>query len=313
MYIAAWIPNHQYYHGDSVVHNGRVFRVIQPHRSQSDWAPDVTPSLWGAGQYITEDSSEHSFYTPPPGPPPAYPEPFNGVSMPDPGIQGGKVNMPGFPSMPRFDHAQMPTYPPMSPFFPNVDHVPSGQFPQANPRSPVAAEVVSPGGRHQSSADWIRDAKARTQDFNMSGPKGPTTWILAERGQIPEYAIIAGRDENDDPLYAARNFHEGGLHLGWAGKRGASMSWGGGEIPLATYEVLTGDPDTIHWVSASSGGNARPVEGGYEADGKPLWIAQAMFSGKILPGKTAGWDSGAYIAHRGTENVVMDYNVLVYR
>lgn len=42
-----WEPGVQYNLGDSVLYNGSKYNIIQAHRSQSDWTPDVTPALWG--------------------------------------------------------------------------------------------------------------------------------------------------------------------------------------------------------------------------------------------------------------------------
>lgn len=32
--------------GERVQHKGILYKCIQPHTSQEDWAPDVTPALW---------------------------------------------------------------------------------------------------------------------------------------------------------------------------------------------------------------------------------------------------------------------------
>ena len=32
--------------GDRVQYNGTLYKCIQAHTAQSDWAPDVTPALW---------------------------------------------------------------------------------------------------------------------------------------------------------------------------------------------------------------------------------------------------------------------------
>lgn len=32
--------------GERIQHNGILYKCIQPHTSQEDWAPDVTPALW---------------------------------------------------------------------------------------------------------------------------------------------------------------------------------------------------------------------------------------------------------------------------
>src|SRR5690606_22876130 len=32
--------------GDLRAHGGTLYKCVQPHRSQSDWRPDVVPALW---------------------------------------------------------------------------------------------------------------------------------------------------------------------------------------------------------------------------------------------------------------------------
>lgn len=42
-----WNPDgYDYYAGERVKYNGLLYRCIQSHKSQSDWAPDVAVALW---------------------------------------------------------------------------------------------------------------------------------------------------------------------------------------------------------------------------------------------------------------------------
>ena len=45
----------------------------------------------------------------------------------------------------------------------------------------------------------------------------------------------------------------------------------------------------------------KPVEGGHEADGKPLFIAQARVDGSECPGKIQLGGEGALVAYGGEE------------
>ena len=59
---------------------------------------------------------------------------------------------------------------------------------------------------------------------------------------------------------------------------------------LDTYEVLVGDRRAVHWVEVNgrldlNALGARPVEGGHEADGTPLYIAQGHVNNGVHPGK----------------------------
>lgn len=42
----AWKINHAYQTGDRFRYLLKLYKVIQPHTSQVDWTPDITPSLY---------------------------------------------------------------------------------------------------------------------------------------------------------------------------------------------------------------------------------------------------------------------------
>ncbi len=44
--FAPWEPNVDYVVGNLRTHNEQLWKCIQPHKSQEDWAPDVAVSLW---------------------------------------------------------------------------------------------------------------------------------------------------------------------------------------------------------------------------------------------------------------------------
>ncbi|KAG9104961.1 hypothetical protein FRC07_009678, partial [Ceratobasidium sp. 392] len=45
--VNPWEPGTQYNIGDEVEYQGVRYKIVQPHRSQGDWTPDVVPALWG--------------------------------------------------------------------------------------------------------------------------------------------------------------------------------------------------------------------------------------------------------------------------
>ena len=58
------------------------------------------------------------------------------------------------------------------------------------------------------------------------------------------------------------------------------------------YEVLIGDMNRLRWVSANgklSAGSLgyRPVEGGHEKDGTPVYVARVPYKGSTHPGKAS--------------------------
>ena len=61
---------------------------------------------------------------------------------------------------------------------------------------------------------------------------------------------------------------------------------------LSKYEVLVGDPRALRWVNYRGRLNlqnlgARPVEGGREKDGTPLFVASAQHGPNVVPGKVS--------------------------
>lgn len=42
----AWKPDTAYTADQRIRYDGKLYRVVQAHTSQSDWAPDVTPALY---------------------------------------------------------------------------------------------------------------------------------------------------------------------------------------------------------------------------------------------------------------------------
>ncbi|XP_062566669.1 natterin-3-like [Saccostrea cucullata] len=67
------------------------------------------------------------------------------------------------------------------------------------------------------------------------------------------------------------------------------------------------------WVS-TSGSSIPPeaVRAGYEADGRPLFIARAIMSGTMTPGKCGYHLDGARIPYASSEHIVNCYEVLVF-
>lgn len=43
-----WLTDHAYIFGDRVRDEDILYKCIQPHTSQSDWQPHLTPALWVA-------------------------------------------------------------------------------------------------------------------------------------------------------------------------------------------------------------------------------------------------------------------------
>jgi len=89
-------------------------------------------------------------------------------------------------------------------------------------------------------SQWVAAAKQGTADVRRDGSPSPLVWVLVEGRNIPENALVGGKEKRK-PLYIARSFYEGGIHIGKAGRHlpsGAVIPYNGHEIPVDTYEVL---------------------------------------------------------------------------
>jgi len=112
-------------------------------------------------------------------------------------------------------------------------------------------------------------------------------WVrLAQGAPRPATALIAGQ-EAGQPVSICRAAYQNGIHPGkLLGNNGCSIGYGGREILLPQYEVLTGSPQTTRWVQ-SSGGQAVP--GAYIGGGEPgrpqLPVCRAPIPNGTITGK----------------------------
>lgn len=72
---------------------------------------------------------------------------------------------------------------------------------------------------------------------------GGGEWKTSSGGNVPQGAIVCGREANGTPLYAARANLNGGVHPGKVRPSfgAANIPWGGGEHKVNPYEVLVND------------------------------------------------------------------------
>jgi len=65
-------------------------------------------------------------------------------------------------------------------------------------------------------------------------------WVAGSGGQIPDGAVVCGREENGDPLFVARARINGGLHPGKIrfAFGTALIGFGSKEVQVNDYEVL---------------------------------------------------------------------------
>lgn len=58
VFFPAWTTGTEYAEGARVRYAGLLYRCVQAHISQDDWAPDLTPALWARVDDPTEEWPE---------------------------------------------------------------------------------------------------------------------------------------------------------------------------------------------------------------------------------------------------------------
>ncbi|KAK9760576.1 hypothetical protein K7432_015265 [Basidiobolus ranarum] len=144
-------------------------------------------------------------------------------------------------------------------------------------------------------------------------------WVYASGGSIPPNAVQGGVETDGKPLFIARQFYQGGLHIGKAAPhlKGIAIGFGGKEISLKDYYVLCGDARQLRWVECHgtcNPDNWKPIEAGHENDGKPLFVAKTRYDGGEHIGKVGTHlKGGMCFGYGGKEKTTKDaYYVLAY-
>ncbi|GBE83024.1 carbohydrate-binding module family 12 protein [Sparassis latifolia] len=328
-----WEPGTYYGPGSVVVYQGARYKIIQPHTSESGWEPPATPALWGR----EPDGAGYQDQ-----PPPAQSQGQVGgggynPSYVQPGPQQPQQPQGNYPPEKQWDQHQEQKVD-----IPHEERKKSWQD-----LSPERKKQLELGGglvaglaaigagyyayhEHQKGDEekkanvwalqnWLQEANARTLDFRQRGPRGPATWVLTEGVNIPPNAIPGG-EQNGQTLFICRGFQEGGLQIGKVSanpEQGAVIGYAHKEIRLPKYEILVGEQRALRWVDFRGRLhpeqlNARPVEGGREANGTPLFIAKAHYHNAVVPGKASEKLKGAFIPFANSEVTVEEYRVLCY-
>ncbi|KAJ7188488.1 carbohydrate-binding module family 12 protein [Mycena filopes] len=312
-----WEPGTPYSLGAVVEYEGHRYKIIQAHTSQSDWTPSAVPALWGrlddhdhGEDHHQQQHEQHHGHR--------ESERHHDSEKHHDGQEGQTVNV-------HREEREKHWY--------DLDDKRKKELEVGG--GLLAGAALLAGGyaafkSHEKNEEekkaqtwglqnWVHEAEARTEQYRQYGPRSPATWILNHGKEIPQGAIEVGR-EHSWSLYICRAFYEGGIQVGKASdafQKGAVIGYKHEEIQLGTYEILVGDMSGLRWVDASGPLDVdnlgyKPVEGGREPDGTPLYIAEAPYNGAVHPGKASKNLDGAYIPYDGTEKNVKMYRVLCF-
>ncbi|MCT4637351.1 MAG: DUF3421 domain-containing protein [Bacteroidales bacterium] len=138
-------------------------------------------------------------------------------------------------------------------------------------------------GKHLRSAHFAYGNREKSNaQFQIYIGNGK--WVASANGRVPLGAVVCGYDTDQKPLYAARAKYNGGIHIGkmkW-GFKGAHISYGGREIEVKEYEILT---EGTKWKSTTSGRlPVGCVVSGNDTEGNPAFVARAKMQRGVCPG-----------------------------
>lgn len=305
-----WEPGTQYNYGDIVEFEEHRYKIIEPHRSQSDWTPPVTPALWGrlshnddncCGEKQQEGYQQQQTYQ----------------------VQQSSYDQ-------QSQNQQQYNEPPV----PEEKHWYGDEATKKKLEigGGVAAAALLAGAglfaykKHEQHKElakthdhWIQEARERRDRYYSVRSHEAATWVLTEGQTIPEGAILVGREKTWN-LYICRAFHDNGIQVGKASQdfhHGAVLGYGNREVFVNEYEVLVGHMERLRWVPYSGRLNVRnlgfhPVEGGQENNGSLLYVAEAQYNGAVHPAKVGEHLDCAFVAYGGREEKVTEYRVLCY-
>ncbi|XP_065364664.1 uncharacterized protein LOC135957789 [Calliphora vicina] len=136
-------------------------------------------------------------------------------------------------------------------------------------------------------------------------------WINCANGAAPSMAVVAGHDSDGDTIYIGRAEYSGDLLPAKVvpNKGKAYVSFGGQEVEVESYEVLSGL--RYQWIPAANG-DVPPaaVKVGRAADGDFLYAGRGNYEGSLTVGKVHPSHGCLYIPYGDHEVKLTEYEVL---
>ena len=137
---------------------------------------------------------------------------------------------------------------------------------------------------------------------------GNVKWA-ASTGGLPADAFIGGSENNGSrKLAVCRAAYKGGTHPGKVVAGKCNIGWGGKEIVIGKFEVMTNKGVTLAWVKGPSAKGM--IIGGSER-GRSLPVCRAKYKSGTHPGKVVAGKCN--IGWGGKEIVLSTFEVLVQR
>jgi hypothetical protein len=179
------------------------------------------------------------------------------------------------------------TYPKCSKYFGPQSVVPAGSTPVSN--TPTNGTPANNGSTATPSAS----------------PGAGLAWVRGNGGAIPVNAVIGGQEPGRN-LPVCHGSYQNGVHPGKVVAGKCNIGWGGHEIQLTNFEILTNNSAKLRWVNGPSA--AGMVIGGQEP-GRSLPICRGSYQNGVHPGKVVAGKCN--IGWGGKEITLQTFEVLV--
>jgi len=280
--VYRWEPGTKYEYGSVVEYEGHKYKVIQPHTSQSDWAPPITPALWGRLQEEYGGGEHHGEH---------HGEKHGGDNCHKCGGGGHKSDQCGDHKDQcgsGGDHHQAPGYQPGYQN-PNQNQNPMQQSHLPIPQAPGQTVQI---GHEEHKKDWYDIDDKRKQELEIGG------------------GLLAGIAAIGVGYYA---YHEHGKNEEEKKAQTWALSSWLRDAQARTDDFHQNGPrGPVTWL-LTDGHNIPQgaIQGGNE-EGTPLYICRAYFEGGIQPGKVSPKSNkGAVIGYAHKEVDCPKYEILV--
>jgi len=216
-------------------------------------------------------------------------------------------------------HSQVHSLPQQPPPFPQAQYAPAppggSPFPDYGHQPPVFPQnFVSQSQTHLGSYP---------PPPHISGPSGFRLPLTSTASfPMPQEAGVPPCVDADgvSPVFIGSALFERSVHPCKIGPHlvpPASVPYNGVECAHhGRYDLLVFVPEQMEFVRTSHGQlppGRKPIEGGYEESGSPLYHAIGVVNGLRVPGKTGEHLRACHVAFGGQEHVLQDYELLCWR
>jgi len=147
--------------------------------------------------------------------------------------------------------------------------------------------------------------EAVLNDFQVLVGRIRSHWVRTGQ-RLPRGAVFAGRCPEGD-LYVCRGTYKNGMHIGKFYKGKCNVGWGGKEVILDDFELLSAPGS--RWLKAQPGQVPAGAVGGGNDNNAEMYVCRGYYKDGEHPGKL--WRGRCNIGWGGQEVGLNDYDVLV--